>query len=60
MSINDLLVWYPGMDTLFQVTYVVSAIISGVLLAGLVPWFIMKGLARAGALSRFAAGRQIS
>ncbi|MDH6532728.1 energy-coupling factor transport system substrate-specific component [Aurantimicrobium minutum] len=60
MSINDLLVWYPGVDALFQATYVVCAVISGALLGGLVPWFMVRGLARAGALTRFAAGRQNS
>ncbi|MEG0028134.1 MAG: ECF transporter S component [Aurantimicrobium sp.] len=58
MSINDLVVWYPGVDAGFQAVYVICGIISGAVLGGLVPWFIVRGLARAGALSRFAAGRQ--
>ena len=58
MSINDLVVWYPGVDAGFQTVYVICGIISGAVLGGLVPWFIVRGLARAGALSRFAAGRQ--
>lgn len=60
MGINDLVVWYPGVDALFQTTYIISGVISGAVLGGLVPWFIMRGLARAGALARFAAGRQNS
>lgn len=60
MGINDLVVWYPGVDALFQTTYIISGVISGAVLGGLVPWFIMRGLARAGALTRFAAGRQNS
>ncbi len=58
MSINDLIVWYPGVDAVFQTTYVVCGIISGAVIAGLLPVFAVRGLARAGALSRFAAGRQ--
>ena len=58
MSINDLVVWYPGVDAGFQAVYLICGVISGALLGGLVPWFIVRGLARAGALSRFAAGRQ--
>ena len=58
MSINDLVVWYPGVDAGFQTVYVICGIISGAVLGGVVPWFIVRGLARAGALSRFAAGRQ--
>jgi energy-coupling factor transport system substrate-specific component len=58
MAINDLIVWYPGVDAVFQTTYVVCGIISGAVIAGLLPFFAVRGLARAGALSRFAAGRQ--
>lgn len=41
----------------YKVVYVISTIVSGVLLAGLLSWLAVKGLARTGALSRFAAGR---
>jgi energy-coupling factor transport system permease protein len=58
MSINDLIVWYPGVDVGFQTTYFICGVLSGAVIGGLVPWFIVRGLARAGALSRFAAGRQ--
>ena len=57
MGIHDLLIWYAGVDVLFQVIYMVSGVLSGALLGGLVPWFMVRALARAGALSRFAAGR---
>ena len=58
MSINDLVVWYAGADVPFQVTYVICGVISGSVIAGLLPFFAVRGLARAGALSRFASGRQ--
>jgi energy-coupling factor transport system substrate-specific component len=38
--------------------YIVSAVVSGVVIAGLLSWLAVKGLARTGALSRFAAGRE--
>jgi energy-coupling factor transport system substrate-specific component len=41
----------------FKVVYVISTIVSGVVLAGLLSWLAVKGLAKTGALSRFAAGR---
>ncbi|GAB2968432.1 ECF transporter S component [Frigoribacterium salinisoli] len=41
----------------YKLVYIVSAVVSGVVLAGLLPWLAMRGLARAGALDRFAAGR---
>jgi energy-coupling factor transport system substrate-specific component len=57
MGINDLVVWYPGVDLTFQVVYIISGMISGAVIAGLGSWFVVRGLARAGALNRFAAGR---
>lgn len=58
LAINDLLVWYVGTDALFQTVYVVTSLVSGVLLAGLLSWFAVRALAASGALSRFAAGRE--
>jgi energy-coupling factor transport system substrate-specific component len=60
LAINDLILWYPGSANDFATTYVISAVISGVVLAGLLSWLAMRGLARTGALSRFAAGRAVS
>jgi energy-coupling factor transport system permease protein len=60
LAVNDLILWYPGAATAFATTYVISAIVSGIVLAGLLSWLAMRGLARAGALSRFAAGRDAS
>ncbi len=40
--------------------YGVSAIISGAVLAGVLSWLAVRGLARTGALSRFASGREIA
>ncbi|WP_026544189.1 ECF transporter S component [Arthrobacter sp. 35/47] len=41
----------------FKLMYGVFAAISGVVLAGLLPWLATRGLAKTGALSSFAAGR---
>jgi len=41
----------------FKVVYGISAVVSGVVLAGLLSWLAARGLARTGALSRFASGR---
>ncbi|MET4051355.1 energy-coupling factor transport system substrate-specific component [Frigoribacterium sp. PvP054] len=37
--------------------YVVTSIVSGTVIAGLLSWLAARGLARTGALSRFASGR---
>ncbi|MEO8907540.1 MAG: ECF transporter S component, partial [Microbacteriaceae bacterium] len=57
-SILDLLVWYPGAKFSFAVIYAITTTLSGLLIAGLGSWFIVKALAKTGALNRFAAGRE--
>ena len=42
----------------FNVIYLVSLIVSGAVLAGVVGWLAVRGLAATGALNRFAAGRE--
>lgn len=42
----------------FNTIYLVALAISGAVLAGLLSWILMRALARAGALERFAAGRE--
>jgi energy-coupling factor transport system substrate-specific component len=58
MAISDLIIWYPGSKLSFAISYLVSSIISGAIIAGLGSWYIVKGLAKTGVLSRFASGRQ--
>ncbi|WP_353113143.1 ECF transporter S component [Microbacterium sp.] len=43
----------------FNLIYLGSLIVSGALLAGLVGWLLVRALAATGALSRFAAGREL-
>jgi energy-coupling factor transport system permease protein len=57
MAINDLVLWYPATDTPFKVIYLVCSILTGAVIAGLGSWAIVRGLAKTGALSRFASGR---
>ncbi|WP_261166917.1 ECF transporter S component [Microbacterium sp. Marseille-Q6965] len=55
-GINDRINWYPGADALFTWVYIASTTVSGLLVAGLGGWAIVRGLAATGALNRFAAG----
>jgi energy-coupling factor transport system substrate-specific component len=57
LAVNDLVLWYPGSAATFAVIYVVSAVVSGAVVAGALSWCAVRGLAKTGALSRFAAGR---
>jgi energy-coupling factor transport system substrate-specific component len=58
MAINDLIFWFPGSTPTFAVIYTVSAIISGGVIAGIGSWLLARGLAKTGALNRFASGRE--
>ena len=57
-AVNDLVLWYPGSGAAFATIYLVSSIVSGAVLAGGVSWVLARAIARTGALSRFAAGRE--
>ncbi|TPW74605.1 ECF transporter S component [Schumannella soli] len=58
-AINDLAFYYAGSGAPFSITYVVSSIVSGAVLAGLLGWIITRALAATGVLNRFAAGREL-
>jgi energy-coupling factor transport system substrate-specific component len=57
-SVLDLTVWYPAAKPLFDVLYAVGTMVSGTVIAGIGSWLLVKALARTGALSRFASGRE--
>jgi energy-coupling factor transport system substrate-specific component len=57
LAVFELIAYYPGSSALFTTVYAVSAVIGGALLAGTLSWLAVRALARTGALSRFAAGR---
>ncbi len=56
----ELVVWYPGADSLFVIVYIVASMVSGAVIAGFFSWLAMRGLARTGALDRFTSGREIT
>ena len=60
LAINELIIYYPGSTTAFAVIFTVSAVVSGALIAGVGSWFVVRGLAKTGALSRFDSGRAAS
>lgn len=57
MAINELVLLYPGSTSAFAAVYVVSGIVSGAVIAGGLSWWVVRGLAKTGALSRFPSGR---
>lgn len=60
LAINDLILWYPGVTNTFRLVYLVGSIVSGLVIAGIGSYYLVRALARSGALSRFAAGREVA
>ena len=60
MAINELVLLYPGSTSAFAAIYVVSGIVSGAVIAGGLSWWVVRGLAKTGALSRFPSGTTAS
>ncbi|KKM44782.1 hypothetical protein C5C66_05635 [Rathayibacter toxicus] len=58
LAFNDLLLSYPASDPLFAGVYVGSSVVSGAVLAGLLPWCAVRALAASGVLYRFVSGRE--
>ncbi|KUI35575.1 ECF transporter S component [Mycobacterium sp. GA-2829] len=57
MAINDLVLWYAGSGPTFAAIYTVCGVVSGAVIAGALSWFVVRGLAKTGALSSFSSGR---
>jgi energy-coupling factor transport system substrate-specific component len=53
----DTTFYYAAWSGEYKAIYILCSIASGVVIAGLLSWLAVRGLARTGALSRFASGR---
>jgi energy-coupling factor transport system substrate-specific component len=57
LGLLDLTFWFTAFSATHQVVYVVLAVISGAVIAGIGAWALTGALARAGALAPLASGR---
>ena len=57
VGLLDTFVYYPDFSPVFKAVYIVAAITSGVVIAGVGSWALTRALARTGALSSLASGR---
>ncbi|MDQ2688910.1 MAG: ECF transporter S component [Chloroflexota bacterium] len=57
-TIHDVVVYYPDAGLDFQLVYGAAAVTSGVLVAGVGGWLLMRALVATGVLGGFAAGRE--
>ncbi|MGF2949827.1 ECF transporter S component [Microbacterium alcoholitolerans] len=58
-GVNNLILWFAGSDAAFTTIYLISTVVSGAVLAGLLGWLLARGLASTGALDRFGSGREV-
>ncbi len=56
-AIHDIAIYYPAAGIDFMALYVVAAVLSGVLIAGIGSWLLLRALVRTGVLAGFEAGR---
>jgi energy-coupling factor transport system permease protein len=57
VGLLDSFVYYPTFEPAYKTAYVVLAVVSGVLIAGLGSWALTRALAATGALAPLASGR---
>ena len=58
MGIYEAFVYYPEFAAGWKLIYIGSATVSGIVIAGIGSWFLVRALARTGVLSAFPAGRE--
>lgn len=56
-AIHDIVIYYPAVGLDFQLVYAGATVVSGVLLAGLGAWLLLRALVATGVLRDFAVGR---
>jgi len=57
MGIHEIIVYYPGYSAGWQTVYVGASVTTGLIIAGALGWYLVRAMARTGALAAFAAGR---
>ncbi|MCP3425455.1 ECF transporter S component [Rothia sp. AR01] len=57
LSVSENIMYNFAWSLQFQLVYAACAVVSGIVLAGVVPWLMTRGLVRTGVLNGVAAGR---
>ncbi|HEU5326284.1 MAG TPA: ECF transporter S component [Candidatus Limnocylindria bacterium] len=57
-AIHDIAVYYPDLGVDFWVIFAVATVISGILIAGIGSWYLLRALVATGVLAEFAVGRE--
>jgi energy-coupling factor transport system permease protein len=56
-GIHDVIVYYANFDQTYQVAFGVATTVSGIVLAGIGAWWLLRALIGTGVLRDFAVGR---
>jgi len=57
-ALHDIVVYYPDTGADFWAVYTVATVLSGVVVAGVGAWFLLRAIVATGVLGGFEAGRQ--
>jgi energy-coupling factor transport system permease protein len=57
-TVHDLVVYFPDTDVAFWVVFGVATVVSGVVIAGIGSWLLVRALLPTGVLAPFAVGRE--
>ncbi len=57
-AIHDLALYYPDLGVGYWVVFGVATVISGIVIAGIGSWYLLRALVSTGVLSDFAVGRE--
>lgn len=57
-AVHDVVVYYPDLDTTFWAVYAMATVVSGVVVAGIGSWLLLRALVATGVLRDFAVGRE--
>jgi energy-coupling factor transport system permease protein len=60
LVVQDFIMFDAAQGLEYKAVFAICSLVSGAVIAGFLGWLAVRGLARTGALSRFAAGREVA
>ena len=57
-AVHDVVLYYPDTGADFWAVYAIATVLSGVVVAGIGAWFLLRAIVATGVLAGFEAGRQ--
>jgi energy-coupling factor transport system permease protein len=60
LIVQDFIMFDAAQGLEYKIVFAICSLVSGAVVAGFLGWLAVRGLARTGALGRFAAGREVT